>query len=73
MESCKLNSDNIFKDYNDVVTIKELQKMLRIGKNVSYKLIQENKINHFRINNKIFIPKQSVIDFLLGAEIINAS
>lgn len=73
MESCKLNSDNIFKDYNDVVTIKELQSMLRIGKNVSYRLIQENKIQHFRINNKIFIPKQSVIDFLLGAEIINAS
>ena len=73
MESCKLNSDNIFKDYNDVVTIKELQSMLRIGKNVSYRLIQENKLQHFRINNKIFIPKQSVIDFLLGAEIINAS
>ena len=73
MESCKLNSDNIFKDYNDVVTIKELQSMLRIGKNISYRLIQENKIQHFRINNKIFIPKQSVIDFLLGAEIINAS
>ena len=73
MESCKLNSDNIFKEYNDVVTMKELQKMLRIGRNVSYRLIQENKINHFRINNKIFIPKQSVIDFLLGAEIINAS
>ena len=73
MESCKLNSDNIFKDYNDVVTIKELQSMLRIGKNVSYRLIQENKIQHFRINNKIFIPKQSVIDFLLGAEIVNAS
>ena len=67
MESCKLNSDNIFKDYNDVVTIKELQKMLRVGKNVSYRLIQENKIQHFRINNKIFITKQSVIDFLIGA------
>ena len=63
--------NNIFADYKDVVTIKDLQKMLRIGKNLAYKLIRQNKIEHLKINNRIFIPKQNVIKFLFESEDTN--
>ena len=63
--------NNIFADYKDIVTIKDLQKMLRIGRNLAYKLINENKIEHLKINNRIFIPKQNVIKFLFESEVKN--
>lgn len=63
--------NNIFADYKDVVTIKDLQKMLRIGRNLAYKLIRQNKIDHLKINNRIFIPKQNVIKFLFESEDTN--
>ena len=63
--------NNIFADYKDVVNIKDLQKMLRIGRNLAYKLIRQNKIEHLKINNRIFIPKQNVIKFLFESEDTN--
>lgn len=63
--------NNIFADYKDVVNIKDLQKMLGIGRNLAYKLINENKIEHLKINNRIFIPKQNVIKFLFESEVKN--
>ena len=64
-------NNNIFADYKDVVNIKDLQKMLGIGRNLAYKLINENKIEHLKINNRIFIPKQNVIKFLFESEVKN--
>ena len=64
-------NNNIFADYKDVVTIKDLQNMLGIGRNLAYKLINENKIKHLKINNRIFIPKQNVIKFLFESEVKN--
>lgn len=65
------NTYNIFEKYNDVVSIKDLQKMLGVGRNLAYKLINENKIEHIKINNRIFIPKQNVIKFLFASEVKN--
>lgn len=64
-------NNNIFADYKDVVNIKDLQKMLGIGRNLAYKLINKNKIEHLKINNRIFIPKQNVIKFLFESEVKN--
>lgn len=63
--------NNVFKDYKDIVNVKDLQQMLRIGRNLAYKLIRENKIEHLKINNRIFIPKQNVIKFLFESEVPN--
>ena len=62
------NSVNIctdmFKEYPDVVSIDEVQQMLRIGKNAVYTLLKEQKIKNVRIGKKYIIPKKSVINFL---------
>lgn len=60
----ELVQNNIFTNYPDVVSIDDLKKMLHIGRNTAYKLLNENKIKAIRIGKKYIIPKSSVISFL---------
>ena len=66
MNNTKLNTLNIFTNYKDIVKVKDLQKMLGIGRNLAYELISTNKIKSIKSGNIILIPKQNVIDFLNG-------
>ena len=59
-----LTTQNIFTNYNDIVKVKDLQKMLGIGRNLAYELISTNQIKSIKSGNLILIPKQNVIDFL---------
>lgn len=61
-----LNTQNIFTDYDDVVKVKDLQKMLGIGRNSAYELITSNKIKSIKSGNLILIPKQNIINYLNG-------
>ena len=54
----------MFKEYPDVVTIEQLQKMLNIGKNMAYALINQNVINSIKIGRVHRIPKDNVIKYL---------
>ena len=63
-EFMELVQNNIFTNYPDVVSIDDLKKMLHIGRNTAYKLLNENKIKAIRIGKKYIIPKSSVISFL---------
>ena len=66
MNNTNLNIQNIFINFKDVVKVKDLQKMLGIGRNTAYELIATNKIKSIKSGNLILIPKQNVIDFLNG-------
>ena len=59
-----LTTQNIFTNFKDVVKVKDLQKMLGIGRNLAYELITTNQIKSIKSGNLILIPKQNVIDFL---------
>lgn len=59
-----LNDKNIFTNYPDVVKVKDLQKMLGIGRNLAYTIINNNQLKVLNHGNVILIPKQNVIDFL---------
>lgn len=37
----------MFDEYHDLITIEELCMILSIGKNIAYKLLQEEKIKAF--------------------------
>ena len=54
----------MFKEYADIVRIKDVQDMLKIGKNKVYELLKSGEIKSIRIGNKYIIPKKSVIDFV---------
>jgi len=53
-----------FCEYPDVLTVKDLQKALNIGRNEAYRLVQENKISTIRIGRTYRIPKQCLLDYV---------
>ena len=60
------NNTEIFKDYPDVVTIDQLQKMLNIGRNSAYELLRNNIIKSVKVGKRYIIPKVYVIAYLFG-------
>lgn len=57
---------SMFSEYKDIVTIEELQEMLRIGRSKAYQLLRKGSIKAFHNGRIWMIPKQSVIDFVIG-------
>jgi len=58
--------NKMFKDYPDALTVKDLQQMLGIGKNLAYELINTNAISHVKVGRKIVIAKVNVIEYLIN-------
>lgn len=54
----------MLKLYPDVLAIKDIQMILGIGKNLTYKLINENVIRHIRVGKKILVTKVDLIHYL---------
>ena len=54
----------MFREYADILRIKDVQQMLNIGRNKVYELLKSGEIKSIRIGNKYIIPKKSVIDFV---------
>lgn len=54
------------KDYPDVVRVYQLKEMLpKTGKNKIYKLLKDKKIHSKRIGRDYYIPKVSIINYLM--------
>lgn len=59
--------ERMFAAYSDVVTLPEFCKMLGgIGDSTARKLMRGNYVRHFYIRHTYLIPKESVIDYVLG-------
>ena len=57
---------NLYKEYPDVVKVKELKEMLpKIGKNKIYDLLKNKKIYSKKIGRDYYIPKVSIIKYLM--------
>ena len=57
----------MLENYPDVLTVEELIEILRVGKNTTYRLLNEGKIKNLKVSNKFIIPKKCVIEFLESA------
>ena len=57
---------SMFSEYKDIVTIEELQEMLRIGRSKAYQPLRTGSIKAFHNGRVWIIPKKSVIEFVLG-------
>ena len=66
-----LTYHNTFQQYADIVSVKEMQQMLNIGKNKALELLSNGKIEYIRIGRIYKIPKNSIIDFLNNNSIKN--
>lgn len=57
----------LFERYPDVVTSLQFREMLGgIAEITARKLLTQNKIKHFKIRTTYYVPKASVIDFVLS-------
>ena len=56
---------SVLKDEPEVLTVLEVSKILRIGKNATYELVKRGKISSIQVGRKIIVPKACLIDFLI--------
>ena len=54
----------MFERVPDILTFKECQKLLKIGKNTLLDLLHSNQIEAFKIGSRWKIPKESVVEYL---------
>ena len=54
----------MFEKITDIMTFKECQKLLKVGKNTLLYLIHNGEIDAFRIGNRWKITKESIIDYV---------
>ena len=55
----------LFDSYPDVVSVEEIQQMLRIGKNAVYQLLKDGAIKSIKVGKRYVVPKKYIIDFLI--------
>lgn len=55
----------LFDSYPDVVSVEEIQQMLRIGKNAVYQLLKDGVIKSIKVGKRYVVPKKYIVDFLL--------
>ena len=54
----------MYRNIPEVMTFKECQMILKVGKNKLLELLHTRQIEGFRIGNRWRIPKESVVEFI---------
>ena len=54
----------MYEHIPEIMTLKECQELLKIGKNTMLDLLHSRQIEGFKIGNRWKIPKESVVEFL---------
>ena len=54
----------MYENIPEVMTLKECQELLRVGKNTMLELLHTRQIEGFKIGSRWKIPKESVVEFL---------
>ena len=49
----------------DILTLKELQELLHIGKNTALRLVQSGEIEAFRVGKQWRVMKESVTKYIM--------
>ena len=52
-------SKEIFSEYSDIVTVDEVMKMLRLGKNTVYKLLKDDEIMNVKVGARYIIRNRA--------------
>ncbi|MGN0462197.1 MAG: helix-turn-helix domain-containing protein [Ruminococcus sp.] len=57
--------DYILTGYPDVLTVKDVQDILHLGRNSVYKMLENGEIKTIRAGKKYIIPKIYLVQFIL--------
>ena len=55
---------SVLKDEPDVLTVPDVSRILRIGKNKTYELIHTRQISALKLGKRLLVPKTVLIEFL---------
>ena len=55
---------SMLKNEPEVLTVTEVARILRIGKNKAYNLVKDGKLSSIKMGGKIIIPKMCLVHFL---------
>lgn len=58
----------LFRGYPDVLSVKDLQRALGIGKAAAYNLLENKTISSFKIGRVYKIPKTALIGYIQNIE-----
>ncbi len=56
----------MFEQYEDMVTVEDVCRMLNVGKNGAYRLLKEGKLHAFKIGRIWKISKRSVEEYVIS-------
>jgi len=59
----------MFREYPDVLTVANIQKMLGVGRHEVYHLILLGKLYALKVGKSYRIPKVKAIDYLVGKDV----
>lgn len=72
-EYIKAHHTDMFKEYKDIVSVKEASIMLNTGRKQIYKLIKQGKLDKLEHNAKGFlITKRSIVAYVLNTSEVSA-
>ena len=57
-------NDSMFEQTPDILTFKECQELLNIGKNTLLDLLHDEEIEGFKIGSRWKIPKAAVLEYI---------
>ncbi|MDD3073994.1 MAG: helix-turn-helix domain-containing protein [Eubacteriales bacterium] len=55
-----------FEQLDDVLTVQEVARALKIGKTKAYDLVNSGELRHIKIGKTIRIPKQYLLNYVYG-------
>lgn len=58
----------MLNNIKDILTLKELQELLHIGKNTALRLVQSGEIEAFRVGKQWMVSKESVAKYIWRME-----
>ncbi len=61
----KLIYRSLFKEYPEIVTVREVSLMLNLSTRTVYQLVKDGKIQHIPCGRKIRIARIAVIEYVL--------
>lgn len=62
---------DVLDGYNDILLPKDVQAILKVGRNTVYTYLANGTIKSIRIANKYRIPKQYLIEYLYPDSVDN--
>ena len=65
-ENTNIKQNRHICSYPDLMTVKDIQDVLQIGRSMAYKLLQSGQLRALRIGSTYRIPKANLIDYING-------